>query len=83
MSHLADLHGAGVLLAAGPLFDEKYRGLSILNVEPERARELDEQDPAVRAGLYSIKAVSWMVPGGVMSFSPGHLPRSVAEASGR
>ena len=82
MSHLADLHGAGVLLAAGPLFDEKYRGLSILSVEPERARELDEQDPAVRAGLYSIKAVSWMVPGGVMSFSPGHLPRSVAEASG-
>jgi hypothetical protein len=37
------------------LFDEKYRGLSILNVEPEHARELDEQDPAVRAGLYSIK----------------------------
>jgi uncharacterized protein len=65
------------------LFDEKYRGLSILNVEPERARELDEQDPAVRAGLYSIEAVSWMVPGGVMSFSPGHLPRFVAEASGR
>jgi hypothetical protein len=54
MSHLADLHEAGVLLAAGPLFDEKYRGLSILKVEPERARELDEQDPAVRAGLYSI-----------------------------
>jgi uncharacterized protein len=82
MSHLADLHEAGVLLAAGPLFDEKYRALSILNVEPERARELDEQDPAVRAGLYSIKAISWMVPGGVMSFSLGRLPRSVAEASG-
>ncbi len=45
MSHLADLHEAGVLLAAGPLLDERYRGLSILNVEPERARELDEQDP--------------------------------------
>jgi uncharacterized protein YciI len=83
MSHLADLHEAGVLLAAGPLFDERYRGLSILNVEPERARELDEQDPAVRAGLYSIKTFSWMVPGGVISFSPGRLPRSVAEASDR
>lgn len=69
-------------MAAGPLFDEKYRGLSILNVEPKRARELDEQDPAVRAALYSIKAISWMVPGGVMSFSPGRLPRSVAEISG-
>jgi uncharacterized protein len=82
MSHVADLHEAGVLLAAGPLFDERYRGLSILNVEPERAGELDEQDPAVRAGLYSIKAISWMVPGGVISFSPSRLPRSVAEASG-
>jgi uncharacterized protein len=83
MRHLADLHETGVLLAAGPLFDEEYRGLSILNVEPERARELDEQDPAVRAGLYSIKTISWMVPGGVMAFSPGRLPRSVAEAGGR
>jgi uncharacterized protein len=83
MSHLADLHEAGVLLAAGPLFDEQYRGLSILNAEPERARELEEQDPAIRAGLYSIRAISWMVPGGVMSFSPGRLPRSVAEATGR
>lgn len=82
MSHLADLHEAGVLLAAGPLFDEQYRGLSILNAEPERARELDEQDPAVRAGLYSIKTISWMLPGGLISFSPGRLPRSVAEASG-
>lgn len=56
MSHLADLHEAGVLLAAGPLFDERYRGLSILNIPPERAQELEEEDPAVRAGLYSIKA---------------------------
>ena len=82
MSHLADLHEAGVLLAAGPLFDEQYRGLSILNVEPDRAGELEEQDPAVRAGLYSIKTISWMLPGGLISFSPGRLPRSVAEASG-
>jgi uncharacterized protein len=82
MSHLSDLHEAGVLLAAGPLFDERFQGLSIMNVEPERALELDEQDPAVRAGLYSTKAISWMVPGGVMSFKPGHLPRSVAEAGG-
>jgi uncharacterized protein YciI len=83
MSHIADLHGGGVALAAGPLFDEQYRGLSILNVEPERALELEEGDPAVRAGLYSIKAVTWVVPGGVMSFSPGRFPRSMAEASGR
>lgn len=75
MSHLADLHEAGYLLAAGPLFDEKYRGLSILNVEPEQARELKERDPAVRAGLYSTRAIPWMVPGGAMVFSPSSANR--------
>ncbi len=51
MSHLADLHEAGHLLAAGPLSDETFRGLSILRVEPERAIELKQPDPAVQAGL--------------------------------
>src|SRR5713101_5878942 len=35
MAHLADLHEAGYLLAAGPLLggsDEAFRGLTILNV---------------------------------------------------
>ena len=35
MAHLADLHEAGHLLAVDPLDDEEFRGLSILNVEPE------------------------------------------------
>jgi uncharacterized protein len=81
MSHLADLHDAGYLLAAGPLLDEEYRGLSILNVEPEQARELKDRDPAGRAGLYSIRAIPWMVPGGAMAFSPPRFPRSVAEVT--
>jgi uncharacterized protein YciI len=82
MSHLADLHDAGSLLAAGPLSDEQFRGLSILNVEPEQARGLKEQDPAVRAGLYSVTAIPWMVPAGAIAFSPTRFPRSVAEATG-
>ncbi|HEY8678738.1 MAG TPA: YciI family protein, partial [Candidatus Dormibacteraeota bacterium] len=44
MAHLADLHQAGHLLAAGPISDKTYRGLSILRVEPDRARELKEED---------------------------------------
>ena len=79
MSHLADLHEAGYLLAAGPLADEKYRGLSILNVDPERARELKEQDPAVKIGRFSVKVIPWMLPAGAMSFSPARFPRSVAD----
>ena len=82
MAHLADLHEAGHLLAAGPLSDEKFRGLTILNVEPEQARELKEQDPAVQIGRFSVKVMPWMVPAGAMTFSRTRFPRSVAEANG-
>ena len=81
MAHLADLHEAGHLLAAGPLSDERFRGLTILNVEPERARELKEQDPAVQVGRFSVKVMPWMVPAGAMTFSQTRFPRSVAEAN--
>jgi uncharacterized protein len=83
MAHLAALHEAGWLLAAGPLLgDERFRGLSILNVDPERARELKEADPAVRAGRFAVKVLPWMVPVGAMTFSPTHFPHSIAEARG-
>ncbi len=81
MAHLADLHEAGHLLAAGPLLgDERFRGLSILDVDAERARALEEADPAVRAGRFSVEVLTWMVPAGAMAFSPAHFPRSIAEA---
>jgi uncharacterized protein len=84
MAHLADLHAAGHLLAAGPLLDRTspFRGLSILNVGTEEALALKEADPAVKAGKYRIIALPWMVPGGAMAFSPTVFPRSMAEATG-
>lgn len=82
MRHLADLHEAGHLLAAGPLAHERFRGLSILRVDPEQARALKLADPAVRAGLYDVVAMPWRVPSGLVSFTPGRIPRSVAEALG-
>jgi uncharacterized protein YciI len=82
MAHLADLHDQGYLLAAGPLQDPSFRGLSILNVEPDRARELKEADPAVRAGLYTISVMPWMVPAGAMNFAHARFPRSLEEARG-
>ena len=82
MAHLADLHEAGHLLAAGPLDDPELRGLSILNVDPDRARELKEQDEAVRAGRFDVKVMPWIVPSGAISFSRAHFPRSLAEAAG-
>jgi uncharacterized protein len=83
MAHLADLHEAGYLVAAGPLLgDDRFRGLSILNVGPEQARALKEEDPAVRAGRFEVVVLPWIVPAGAMSFSPTRLPRSLAEAQG-
>jgi len=82
MAHLAKLHEEGYLLAAGPLFDDTFRGLSIYNVEPEKARELTEQDPAVQAGRFSVTILPWMVPGGAMTFSSTFFPRSIADATG-
>ena len=79
MAHLADLHEAGHLLAAGPLSHERLRGLTILTVKPERARELKEADPAVRAGRFSVELIPWLVPAGALRFSPTRFPRSVAE----
>jgi len=81
LAHLADLHEAGHLLAAGPLSDEKFRGLSILRVDVEEARRLKEADPAVRAGRFSVEVMPWTIPGGAISFSPTRFPRSLAEAS--
>jgi hypothetical protein len=50
-----------------------------LNVEPERALALKEQDPAVIAGRFSVKVISWMVPKGAMTFSHTRFPRSMSE----
>jgi len=84
LSYLADLHAAGHLLAAGPLSDAQgdLRGLSILNVDPQRARELKEKDEAVRAGVFLVRTMPWSVPAGAMHFTPTFLPRSMADVLG-
>jgi uncharacterized protein len=79
MAHMADLHDAGHLLAAGPLLDDRFRGFSILNVSPDAAKELKEADPAVRARKYEVKIMPWLVPVGAMSFSKTIFPRSMSE----
>jgi uncharacterized protein YciI len=55
-AHVAQLHEEGVLLAAGPLpgpSDRRLRGLCIYGVDLERARELGERDPMVRARVFA------------------------------
>lgn len=86
LSHLADLHEAGHLLAAGPLLgapDRSFRGLSIWRDEPAKVSELigEHPDPAVAAGRFRVEVIPWMVPSGAMQFTRTRLPRSMAEAS--
>jgi uncharacterized protein YciI len=81
LAHLADLHESGVLLAAGPVGDldeprRHYRGLSIMNCEPEEALRLKGDDPAVRAGVFELVAMPWMLPAGALHFTPTTFPRS-------
>jgi uncharacterized protein len=85
LAHLASLHDAGTLLAGGPLSDPagELRGLSILNVSVDEARRLKEADEAVRAGVFSVRAMPWRIPAGAMSFSRTFFPRSMRDVTGR
>ena len=87
MSHLADLHESGVLVAAGPLGpgndgERRFRGLSLLTVDPDEARRLKEADPAVQAGIYSVEVFRWRFPSGAMHYTPTTFPRSITQATG-
>lgn len=75
----SDLHEAGYLLAAGPLLNDRFRGLSILKADAEETRRLKEADPAVQAGRFDVIVMPWMVPAGAMHFAPARFPRSMAE----
>jgi uncharacterized protein YciI len=81
LSHLADLHEAGYLLAVGPLADPggELRGLSLMSVPPERALELKSADPAVQAGVFLLRALPWRTPAGAFHFTQTRVPRSLAE----
>lgn len=83
LSHLAELHERGVLLAAGPVGDPSskrhYRGLSILRCEPDEALRLKADDPAVRAGVFELVAMPWMLPAGAIHFTPTTFPRSTED----
>ena len=73
------------LLAAGPLLGEPgraFRGLSILAADPDQARVLKEQDPAVRAGVFRVECLPWLIPAGAVTFARTRFPRSMAEAAG-
>jgi uncharacterized protein YciI len=83
LAHLAKLHDEGILLAAGPVSgspSRDLRGLEIYRGSPEEIERIATNDPAVKAGVFSLQLLPWRVPGGAMSFFHTRFPRSMAEA---
>jgi len=79
LDHLANLHEAGHLLAAGPLGHDGFRGLSILRGDLDEVRALKEADPAVIAGRFDVVVMPWQVPAGAVHFTPTRFPHSIAD----
>jgi uncharacterized protein len=87
-AHLANQAGMsekGHIIAAGPLVhqdDERLRGVAMLSVDPETARELYRSDPAVQAGRLGVEVMTLLVPAGNIRFEKVQHPASMAEATG-
>ena len=66
----AELRARGEVVTNGPLIDppdESLRGITIYRTGSlDRARQLAEQDPAVRAGRLAVQAMVWWCPSGTM-----------------
>lgn len=84
LSHFADLHEEGHIIATGPLIetDPTYRGLVIFRTDQATAAALMADDPMVKAGEFRIETHAWLVPADLIVAGPGRIPRSVAEVAG-
>jgi uncharacterized protein YciI len=61
LGHFRKMHAAGYLKIAGPIDDDdKIAGICLYQAGSlERARRLAEDDPAVRAGRFVVRAMTW------------------------
>lgn len=61
LGHFAKMEAAGYLLVAGPVEgDDEIAGICLYRAgSPERARLLAEDDPAVRAGRFVVRVMTW------------------------
>lgn len=82
LAHLAAAHDAGHMIGAGPARDGAVlRGVCLTTLSPDEARAWSETDPAVQAGVFTVRIVPWKVPAGAVRHADARFPRSVAEAS--
>jgi uncharacterized protein YciI len=71
MAYHASLRASGDVVTNGPVVDqpdESLRGLTFYRTGSlERARELAEADPAVKAGRLAVDVMQWWCPPGTMT----------------
>jgi uncharacterized protein YciI len=74
VAYHASLRAAGVVVTNGPVVDqpdESLRGLTVYRTGSlQRAREIAEADPAVKAGRLVVDVMQWWSPAGTMT-QPG------------
>ena len=63
----------GHLLSAGGIVDggrssQRLTGIGLSTKSPDEVRRLVEQDPSVKAGLESVKTVTYTFPKGMLAF---------------
>jgi uncharacterized protein YciI len=68
LGHFGKMHAAGFLRVAGPIEgDDDIAGICIYQAgSVERARKLAEDDPAVRAGRFVVRAMTWYTQKGAL-----------------
>jgi uncharacterized protein len=71
LGHFRKMHAAGYLKVAGPIEDDdEIGGICLYQAESlEQARRLAEDDPAVLAGRYVVRAMTWYTQKGALALS--------------
>ncbi len=72
LAHLRKMAEAGKILVAGPFDnqpDPSLRGMCLYKVGSlDEARQLAEQDPAVKAGRLKVEVMTWWTEKGALAF---------------
>jgi uncharacterized protein YciI len=76
LGHFAKMHAAGYLKVAGPIDeDNAIAGICLYQAgSVERARKLAEDDPAVRAGRFVPRVMTWYTQRGALPFDAARNP---------
>jgi uncharacterized protein YciI len=71
LGHLQAMARAGKFVVAGPLGDQDdktARGIGLWRTSLEEARRLSSDDPAVKAGVFKVEAMTWSTEKGALAF---------------